>query len=74
MLSPEVQSSLLSLLCHRQDEEAAVTLTLRNGEKGTWERVGIMDHDPRSAGPPMPLRIEWTSQRRQVATLCVLLG
>lgn len=26
------------------------------------------------AGPPVSLRIEWTSQSRQVATLCVLLG
>lgn len=63
----------LSLLCHRYDK-AAVTSTRGNGEKGTWEWVGVMDHDPRSAGPPVSLRIEWTSQSGQVATLCVLLG
>lgn len=63
----------LSLLCHRYDE-APVTSTHGNGEKGTWERVGVVDHDPRSVGLPVSLRIEWTSQSRQVATLCVLLG
>lgn len=64
------QSSTLSQIY----DKAAVTPTHGNGEEGTWERVGVVDHDPRSAGPPVSLRIEWTSQSRQVATLCVLLG